>query len=137
MSYAFSDVMVPLAPLATKLATKTAFLLKQEPTRVSAAEAPTAVAPASADVPTTGMVFTPTAPVATDVAPTPEVVLATPPLPPPPVYAPAPEMVPVEDIYAPLDEPDDNTAMYVGLGLLAAAALAGGWFFIARKKRNA
>jgi len=31
---------------------------------------------------------------------------------------------------------EDNTALYVGLGLLAAAALAGGWFIIARKKKE-
>jgi hypothetical protein len=33
-------------------------------------------------------------------------------------------------------QPDDNTAMYVGIGLLLAAGLAGGYFLISRKKKG-
>lgn len=47
-------------------------------------------------------------------------IVLTPPAPPEP--APEPE--------------DDNTAMYVGLGLLLAAGLAGSYFLISRKKKK-
>lgn len=53
-----------------------------------------------------------------------------------PVYEPpAEEMPPIETFIDVAPPPEDNTKLYVGLGLVAAAAL-GGWFFFARKKKG-